>query len=84
MGSKCGIKVTIPSSFDLSLDDELICGEEIEIIHSMPFFRREEEILAIRDFAESVVGDEYRIVENLSDCFWEENLLNVKVYVNGV
>lgn len=74
MGSKCGIKVTIPSSFDLSLDDELICGEEIEIIHSMPFFRREEEILAIRDFAESVVGDEYRIVENLSDCFWEENL----------
>ena len=76
MGIKCGIKVTIPSSFDLCLDDESKCREEIETIHSMPFFRPEAEVLAIREFAESVVGDEYRLVENLSECYWEENLFD--------
>ena len=50
MGIKCGIKVTIPSSFDLCLDDESKCREEIETIHSMPFFRPEAEVLAITTF----------------------------------
>lgn len=74
MGAKCGIKVTIPSSFDLSLDDEFRCREELEIIHSTLFFMQEEEVAEVREFVESIVGDEYRIVENLSDCYWEENL----------
>lgn len=76
MGTKYGIRVTIPSSFNLELNDEQICDEEVKKIHSMPFFKTDEEVLEIKNFAESVVGDEYRIVENLADCFWEDNLFS--------
>ena len=76
MGASCGIKVTIPSSFDLTLEDEAKCAEELEIIHSVPFFRSDEEVADIGKFAESVVGDEYRIVENLADCDWEKDLFD--------
>lgn len=73
-GNEYGIKVTIPNSFDLSLQDEEICSEELEKIHSLPFFKTEEAVEKIRSFAESVVGDEYRVVEELSDCSWDTDL----------
>ena len=78
MGSKCGIKVTIPSSFNLNLEDDNQVKLELEKIHSTPFFRTDEDVVEIKKFAESVVGDGYRIVENLSDCYWEENLFDCK------
>lgn len=78
MGSKCGIKVTIPSSFNLNLEDDNQVKLELEKIHSTPFFRTDKDVVEIKKFAESVVGDGYRIVENLSDCYWEENLFDCK------
>ena len=76
MGAKYGIKVTIPNSFNLELEDEKQCAEELEKIHSIPFFKSEEEVVEISHYAESVVGEEYRIVEDLADCYWEKNLFN--------
>ncbi len=75
-GEKRGIKVTIPNSFDLSLESEQKCAEELEIIHSTPFFKEEKDVAAIKEFAESVVGEEGRIVEDLADCMWDENLFS--------
>lgn len=74
VGNRCGIKVIIPSSFDLSLQDDDKCQEEIEKIHSIPFFKSQKELEDIRKFAKSVVGSNYRIVEDLSDCYWQDNL----------
>lgn len=75
-GERCGIKVTIPSSFDLSLKNETLCTEELQRIHAAPFFKTETEVQAIREFAKFVVGDQYRIVEELSDCLWEDDLFS--------
>lgn len=76
VGRRCGILVTIPSAYDLSLDDEAIVAEELAQVHSMPFFRSDDQINQIKEFAHSVVGDEYRIVEDLKDCIWEDHLFN--------
>ena len=73
-GKKYGIKVTIPNSFDLSLQDEALCNEELHAIDSIPYFKSDSDVLAIKEFAESIVGKEYRVVENLADCIWEDNL----------
>lgn len=73
-GKKYGIKVTIPNSFDLSLQDEALCNEELHTIDSIPYFKSDSDVLAIKEFAESIVGKEYRVVENLADCIWEDNL----------
>ncbi len=73
-GEKYGIRVTIPNSFDLSLQDESLCDNELQRIHSIPFFETEADVVAMKELAESIVGDEYRIVENLADCLWQENL----------
>lgn len=75
-GERYGIKVTIPNSFDLSLQDEDACADELSQIHSIPFFKTEADVIAIKEFAESVVGDEYRITEELTDCLWDENLFS--------
>lgn len=74
IGSEIGIRVTVPNSYDLSLDDEQKVQEELKIIHENPFFADEEEINRVKSFTESVVGEEYRIIEDLSDCYWEEDL----------
>lgn len=74
VGKECGIKVTIPQSFDLELFDETQCEKEIEKIHGTPFFKTDIEIHAIKEFTESVVGAEYRLIENLSECYWDDNL----------
>lgn len=74
VGERYGIKVTIPNSFDLSLQNEEACAGELALIHSEPFFKTDAEVAKIREFAESIVGDEYRLVEDLADCFWDENL----------
>ena len=73
-GKRCGITVTIPSAYDLSLADEAIVEQEIAQIHAAPFFQDAEQISQIQKFALSVVGDEYRIIEDLKDCYWEEDL----------
>ena len=74
IGREIGIKVTVPNAYDLSLDDERRVQEELLRIHEKPFFADKEEINRVKNFTESVVGDEYRIIENLADCYWEENL----------
>lgn len=73
-GEKLGIKVTVPNSFDLSLRDESICADELKRIHSVPLFKTEADVAAIKEFAESIVGDKYRVVEDMADCLWDENL----------
>lgn len=74
VGKEIGIKVTVPNSYDLSIDDEQRVQEELKIIHKDSFFVDEEEIGRIKSFTESVVGDEYRIIEDLADCYWEDDL----------
>lgn len=74
IGDEIDIRVTIPNSYDLSIYDEETVEEELKKIHEEPFFKGEEEIGRIKRFTESVVGDEYRIIEDLADCFWEDDL----------
>ena len=74
VGERIGITVTIPSSYDLNMDDARAAEQERQEIHASPFFATDEEISRIREFAKSVVGSEYRIIEDLKDCYWEENL----------
>ena len=74
VGDEIGVRVTVPNSYDLSINDEDAVEEELKKVHEKPFFLDEEEISRIKSFTESVVGDEYRIIENLADCYWEDDL----------
>lgn len=78
VGKEIGIKVTVPNSYELNIEDEKKVREELKVIHEKPFFADEREIERIKDFTESVVGDEYRIIEDLRDCYWENDLYDCK------
>ena len=74
IGEEIDIRVTIPNSYDLSIYNEESVEIELRKIHDKTFFTGEGEIKRIKNFTKSVVGDEYRIIENLADCYWEEDL----------
>ena len=74
VGEEIDIRVSIQNSYYLIIYDEDAVEEELIRIHEKPFFTGEEEIGRIKSFTESVVGDEYRIIEDLADCYWEEDL----------
>ena len=73
-GKRDNIKVTMPTGFDLTLDDENVCEKELLQLNETPFFRSDSEIQDIREFAQSVIGDEYRLIEDLKDCYWDNDL----------
>lgn len=75
-GEECGIKVTVPASFDLTLDDPAEEEAELGRLNAEPFFRTESDASSIRELAKSIVGDEYRLIEDLADCYWDTDLFD--------
>ena len=77
-GKNSHIKVTIPAGFDLTLNDEDAYEAELNELNKTPFFRNDSEIQDIKEFAQTVVGDEYRLIEDLKDCYWDTDLFHCK------
>ncbi len=73
-GKNLGIIVTIPTSFDLSLQNDEICERERAQVHATPFFKSAEEVERIREKASQYGGENMRLIENLEDCIWEDDL----------
>ncbi len=73
-GEVRGIRVVLPDGFILSLDDETARAQEQLEMVATPFYHSQQEWENIKSFAQSVVGEDYGIMENLSDCLWEEQL----------
>lgn len=73
-GQKYRIKVTIPNDYDLSLENEIECLREIEIIERSPFFKTDDEIVSMKAFAQTIIGNDYLTVEDLADLTWDFDL----------
>ncbi|MBV1708947.1 MAG: SPASM domain-containing protein [Erysipelothrix sp.] len=77
-GQKYQIKVTIPSDYDLTLENEIECSRELAIVEQTPFFKTDEETDSIKAFARTIIGDDYLTDEDLADLTWDSDLYDCK------
>lgn len=80
-GTKLGIKVILPENYleicekHKNPTEQHIRAEQ-ERIFSKPFYYTDEEIQQMHVYAERVVGDQYRVYEDMAECSWENNIFS--------